>query len=73
LPLTDYLIYLRLFKGSIVQINLYSVHLDENYWNDPEEFQPERHLSADGTTVIKSDRILPFGAGEFQFFLLEAA
>ncbi|EFX83753.1 hypothetical protein DAPPUDRAFT_301662 [Daphnia pulex] len=51
-------------KGSIVQINLYSVHLDENYWNDPEKFQPERHLSADGTTVIKSDRILPFGAGK---------
>ncbi|XP_046656383.1 methyl farnesoate epoxidase-like isoform X2 [Daphnia pulicaria] len=51
-------------KGSIVQINLYSVHLDEKYWNDPEEFQPERHLSADGTTVIKSDRILPFGAGK---------
>ncbi len=54
-------------------MNLYSLHLDENYWKDPEMFRPERHLSADGTTVIKSDRMLPFGAGEFQFFLFEAA
>ncbi len=53
-----------------MQINLYSVHLDEKYWDDPEEFRPERHLSDDCTTVIKSDRILPFGAGKFNFFPL---
>jgi hypothetical protein len=38
--------------------------MDENYWNDHEMFQPERHLSADGTSVIKTDHLLPFGAGK---------
>ena len=45
-------------------MNLYSVHMDENYWNDHEMFQAERHLSADGTSLIKTDHLLPFGAGK---------
>lgn len=45
-------------------MNLYSVHLDENYWTDPEVFRPERHLNADHTSVVKTDHFLPFGAGK---------
>lgn len=52
-------------------MNLYSVHMDENYWNDHEMFQPERHLSADGTSVIKTDHLLPFGAGKSFRWLLK--
>lgn len=44
-------------------MNLYSVHLDGEYWTDPEVFRPERHLSENGT-VVKTDHLLPFGAGE---------
>ena len=62
-----FIVLFAFFKGSIVAINIYSVHMDENYWDDPEEFRPERHLSDDGTSVIKTDHLLPFGAGECLF------
>ena len=45
-------------------MNIYTVHLDETYWCDPEVFRPERHLNADGTSVVKTDHFLPFGAGK---------
>ena len=44
-------------------MNLYSVHLDGSYWSEPEVFKPERHLSSDGTAVVKTDHLIPFGAG----------
>ena len=50
-------------QGSIVVMNLYSVHLDGSYWSEPEVFKPERHLSSDGTAVVKTDHLIPFGAG----------
>ena len=41
--------------------------MDETKWApDPEIFRPERHLNAEGTQVIKSDYIIPFGAGEYR-------
>ena len=50
-------------QGSIVTMNLYSMHNDETYWKDPQVFRPERHLDSDGK-IIKSDHFLPFGAGK---------
>nr|QSD59127.1 CYP370A15 [Diaphanosoma celebensis]QST15067.1 CYP370A5 protein [Diaphanosoma celebensis] len=50
-------------KGSIVSINIHSVHNEVAYWKDPHVFRPERHLDARGK-VIRTDHFLPFGAGK---------
>jgi cytochrome P450 len=60
-------------QGSIVTVNLFTVHHDdESFWQDPEIFRPERHLSPDGRTLIKTDHLLPFSAGIFRLSLLMA-
>ena len=41
---------------------MYSVHMDETYWTDPEVFRPERHIDKFGH-IIKTDRLFPFGGG----------
>ena len=35
-------------KGTLVLTNLYSVQMDEKYWDNPEEFRPERWIGPDG-------------------------
>ena len=32
-------------------MNLYNLHHDERYWEDPWEFRPERFLTEDGEVV----------------------
>lgn len=44
-------------------VNLDTVLNDKDYWKDPENFRPERHLNEDGTRVVRSDHFYPFGAG----------
>ncbi|XP_057381565.1 methyl farnesoate epoxidase-like [Daphnia carinata] len=53
-------------KDTLVLINVYSTHMDETYWVDPEVFRPERHLDADGLKLKKSERLIPFGLGKRQ-------
>lgn len=49
-------------KESTVLFNLYSVHMDEGYWGDPENFRPERFL--DNNELIQHEAFIPFGAGK---------
>ncbi|NXK97818.1 CP1A5 protein, partial [Formicarius rufipectus] len=53
-------------KGTCVFINQWQVNHDEKLWKDPETFNPERFLSADGTKVKKEDgeKVLIFGLGK---------
>lgn len=51
-------------QDAAVTINLYSVHYEESYWKDPHVFRPERHLSEDGTKLLKHSHLFLFGAGE---------
>ncbi|NXC08523.1 CP1A5 protein, partial [Orthonyx spaldingii] len=53
-------------KDRCVFINQWQVNHDENLWKDPETFNPERFLSADGTKVNKEDgeKVLVFGLGK---------
>ncbi|XP_071943747.1 cytochrome P450 2J4-like [Antedon mediterranea] len=48
---------------SWVFANLWAVHHDEQYWNDPTNFRPERFLSVEKKTVISSKAFMPFGLG----------
>ncbi|XP_043191071.1 methyl farnesoate epoxidase-like [Amphibalanus amphitrite] len=50
-------------KDSIVLMHLGSVHMDSEYWGDPEAFRPERFLTADGA-VRHDERLIPFGVGK---------
>ncbi|KAM7039875.1 cytochrome P450 1A5-like [Acridotheres tristis] len=53
-------------KDCCVFINQWQVNHDEKLWKDPESFNPERFLSADGTRVSKDDgeKVLIFGLGK---------
>lgn len=46
-------------KGTIIWIPLYAIHLDEKYYDDPEEFRPERFLDGNNNTSF----YFPFGLG----------
>lgn len=49
-------------KNTTILIGLRTVHMDTEFWKDPEEFRPERFL--DENMKIKSvERFVPFGAG----------
>lgn len=48
-------------KNAIVLFNIYSVHMDENYWiESPFEFKPERFLNDSGE-LINHENFIPFG------------
>ncbi|XP_028329698.1 vitamin D 25-hydroxylase [Gouania willdenowi] len=52
-------------KGTMVITNLYSVHFDEKYWNDPGVFLPQRFLDGNGN-FLRHDAFLPFSLGRRQ-------
>ncbi|XP_034274535.1 vitamin D 25-hydroxylase [Pantherophis guttatus] len=49
-------------QGTTVITNLYSVHFDEKYWNNPEMFCPERFLDNSGQ-FVKKEAFIPFSLG----------
>lgn len=56
-------------KGTFVIPNLSSVHQDPVLWENPDAFQPERFLDADGK-LNKPDYLIPFSIGKVLFLLL---
>ncbi|GBN35263.1 Cytochrome P450 2U1 [Araneus ventricosus] len=51
-------------KGTEIAANLWALHRDPNYWDNPEKFRPERFLTADGTKLIKQPQsYAPFSVG----------
>ncbi|XP_030016755.1 vitamin D 25-hydroxylase [Sphaeramia orbicularis] len=52
-------------KGTMVITNLYSVHFDEKYWNDPSVFSPQRFLDSNGN-FVRREAFLPFSLGRRQ-------
>ncbi|XP_078600339.1 cytochrome P450 2U1-like [Branchiostoma floridae x Branchiostoma japonicum] len=50
-------------RGTQVLPNLYSLHMDPTYWPDPDRFDPERFLDAEGNVISKPESYLPFGGG----------
>jgi len=53
----------RIPKDTVVLVNLMNVHLDPNCWENPNSFNPRRHIDADGQLITNSGSFLPFSAG----------
>ncbi|XP_078435623.1 cytochrome P450 71A1-like [Wolffia australiana] len=51
-------------SGTQVIVNAWAIARDEESWDSPEEFQPERFLKGDAPDYLGNDmHFLPFGAG----------
>ncbi|KAL9961782.1 hypothetical protein ACROYT_G030801 [Oculina patagonica] len=53
----------RVPKDTVVLVNLMNVHLDPSCWENPNSFNPRRHIDADGQLITNSGNFLPFSAG----------
>ncbi|GFY73858.1 vitamin D 25-hydroxylase [Trichonephila inaurata madagascariensis] len=51
-------------KETIVIANFWQAHNDPRYWEEPETFKPERFLSKDGKSIVKSKYFMPFSLGK---------
>ncbi|XP_067140643.1 vitamin D 25-hydroxylase-like isoform X1 [Centruroides vittatus] len=51
-------------KGTTVLLNIWSIHNDPSYWDNPEEFVPERFLTEDGSSIKKLKSFSPFSYGK---------
>ena len=50
--------------GTQVIVNLDKIHHDSDNFAQPEDFRPERFISADGKKFIRSEKVIPFGYGK---------
>ena len=53
----------RVPKDTVVLVNLMNVHLDPSCWENPNSFNPHRHIDADDQLITNSGNFLPFSAG----------
>lgn len=58
-------------KDTMALVSLYSLHMDDDYWQDPHTFRPERFLhSVTGELLLHYDHFMPFGAGKLLNYVL---
>ncbi|KAJ8020303.1 Steroid 17-alpha-hydroxylase/17,20 lyase [Holothuria leucospilota] len=50
-------------KGTWVLFNTYSMHYDEELWDEPHKFKPEHFLDEAGKVRLHPEGFLPFSAG----------
>ncbi|XP_078684905.1 cytochrome P450 2D4-like [Branchiostoma floridae x Branchiostoma belcheri] len=50
-------------KGTQVLLNLYAMHMNPAHWPDPDRFDPERFLDAEGNVINKPESFMPFSGG----------
>lgn len=48
---------------TVVYINAWAIARDEEYWENPNEFMPERFLNCSVDVVGRDFQVIPFGAG----------
>lgn len=51
-------------KGSAILVNMWSILRDPRYFNDPEEFKPERFLTEDNKATKNLEGFFPFSVGK---------
>jgi len=49
--------------GTTLMANTWSIHLDSQYWSDPEAFLPERWLDESGNYQYQQNGFVPFSMG----------
>lgn len=49
--------------GTQVLVNAWAISVDPSYWDQPLEFQPERHLNSSIDIKGHDSQFIPFGAG----------
>ena len=49
-------------NDTLIIPDLYSIHMNPDLWQDPEEFRPERFLDAD-EKITKPPYFIPFSIG----------
>uniref|UniRef100_A0A336KPI1 ubiquitinyl hydrolase 1 n=1 Tax=Culicoides sonorensis TaxID=179676 RepID=A0A336KPI1_CULSO len=54
----------KLPAGSFIVPGHYAMHMDKQFWGDPENFRPERFFNSEGKIDLKKDITMPFGAGK---------
>ncbi|XP_068248867.1 cytochrome P450 2L1-like isoform X1 [Palaemon carinicauda] len=50
-------------KNSVLMPHMVSCHTDPQYWENPEEFNPDRFLDSEGRLIPKKEGFFPFGVG----------
>ncbi|XP_070575254.1 steroid 17-alpha-hydroxylase/17,20 lyase-like [Ptychodera flava] len=50
-------------SGTEIWVHFGNVHMNSKYWQEPEEFHPERFLDEDGNALPTPNTFLPFSAG----------
>ncbi|XP_070575248.1 steroid 17-alpha-hydroxylase/17,20 lyase-like [Ptychodera flava] len=50
-------------SGTEIWMHFANVHMNSKYWQEPEEFHPERFLDEDGSVLPTPNTFLPFSAG----------
>ena len=50
-------------KGTMILVSLPAVHLDPECWDNSQDFNPYRHIDADGKLITTHGSWLPFSAG----------
>lgn len=56
--------YYDIPKGTYIINNFHAIHMDPNLWDKPEEFNPDRFLTEDGTKIKNIEYLIPFGYGK---------
>jgi len=51
-------------KDTQIMANFWAIDNDPNLWENPNDFLPERFLSADGKTFSKPEYLIPFSYGK---------
>lgn len=51
-------------KDTLALVSIHSLHMDKDYWKDPEVFRPERFMNEEGDLINHEFNFLPFGHGE---------
>lgn len=59
--LTNFFIGYDVKKDDLIFLNNYDLSMSTEFWDKPEEFEPERFLRSG--RLVKPDHFLPFGAG----------
>ena len=52
------------FQGTTIYGNILHVHYDPDYWQNPEEFNPNRFLDPETGAYKPNERLIPFSIGK---------